>query len=930
MRKFTLMMAVALFACGSVYAQDEEEPVVLPVYTKSLNSVIADAKSIVASNHYTVGQAVLESAIATAEAAIPSLTDNDEMRKTLKELQSAIDDFIEANGHADATELLQNPSFNIDGNNSKTITSWTVTNFKQNRRSVSYQTTRSGFVITDFAEQWIASSSSLAGKGDLSQVVSNLPAGHYRLTADIFVHNQKYDATCEEAVGVEFYANESVREIGITGVTDNDAAAFSVDFDVTEGQDVTIGFRFENVNFNWLGIDNFTLTYIGDAEAFNSFLNNQKLGAAKEALEASIKAAQEALAAENAPLYRKQLEEAIDVANTFTASTLADEMEEAKSVLDTEVAAFKKYNGYYTNLKTAIEKAEALVAAGEMTVDVDKFQEAINKAKEELSNVATNYANAVEEAVALLETAMADLQKAELVFGVANASYAHPANVITNGSMSSTDGWEILVPGSNPGLHINTAGNVTNFSKPFMECWVNNTNYGQENYARQTVENLPNGVELPKGYYVLRAAALATRQDQASLEVSGVTIKLEDQAVAVHTKNGVGEIYTIGYDKQEAGGKLTFGLYIDENTDANWIAWDEVELQFVGDKDKYIADYTKAVLGESLEKLKAALAETEALMESVDMNGVDISNTDFAMCLDDVNFAIENPTADYITKEYLEQLIEQLAKLTKQFYTSGVSPKAGNHFDFTSFIKNAEFDAEPGEEWTVETENGVLPSGTDCPYWWFGSSGPSETTQEFSQRLYDMPAGNYLLDVNTAIRVDMNYSIEGYKAENLPENLTLCKVYANNDSTDVHPFFYEDEAQGLTLDKMLLMTNDYDYRHGNGTLIDDMLKGSEYFHSKVIFKLEKVGDIKIGFRVELPKKNGQMPFIDYFHLSYYGNQEINQETTPNEPSGITATKSLAAPAVIYNLNGQQVRKDATTQGLAKGLYIIAGKKVVVK
>ena len=142
---------------------------------------------------------------------------------------------------------------------------------------------------------------------------------------------------------------------------------------------------------------------------------------------------------------------------------------------------------------------------------------------------------------------------------------------------------------------------------------------------------------------------------------------------------------------------------------------------------------------------------------------------------------------------------------------------------------------------------------------------------------------------------------------------------------DVHPFFYEDEALGLTLESMLLMTNDDDYRHGNGSLINDMLKGTDYYHSYVPFKLEERGSVKIGFRIELPKKGGQMPFIDYFHLFYYGKNEIStgiaEATTSNE---------VKAPAGIYDLKGQLVRANNDVKGLAKGLYKKKKKKVVIK
>ena len=924
MKKTLLLMAMALFTFAGAYAQEEgEETAPIPVYTKSLTSVIEDAKFIVADSHYTKGQSDLQKAIDAAEASIATLADNDAVREAMTTLQTAIDQFITSNDYADATEKVQNPSFSIDANNSKTITSWTVKNFKQNRRDAAvYSTTRAESTFTYFAEQWIAAASGpLSGSGDISQVVKGLPAGHYRLTADVFAHNQKYDATCEEAVGIQLYANDVVREIGLTGLSDTHTAAFSLDFDVAEGQEPTIGFRFESTNVNWLGWDNITLYFIGDPEIYNNIVNVEKIAAAKEALAESVKAATEALANEDAPLYQTELKAAVDAANALTDAATLEELTEAKTNVDTELSTFNGYNKHYAALKTAIDEAEALIAGG-MTNGADKFQEAINAAKTQLATAASDYTADAEGGAALTDTALDELKKAESSFRVLNASYANPANIITNGGMSSMDGWDVLSGGTkNPDLHINTSGNVTNFSTPFMECWANNTNYGLENYARQTVNALPNGQELPAGYYVLKAAALATRQDQASLKVSGVTLKFQDQIIEVQTANGVANIYTIGFQKDEPGGELSFGLYIDETTDANWIAWDEVELQFVGDKDKYVTDYTKAMLGESIDELKATLDKINKSLENFDLASIDFEDTDLYDYMDGAQFYLENPTAPETTKENIALQIKLLNDALDRFFTSGVSPKAGQYLDYTTLIKNADFDVEPGEEWTVETENGVLPTGTDCVSWWFGSTGPSELSQEFSQTVSGLPAGNYMLEVNAAIRVDMNYSTENYKAENLGKFVIYCKAYANDQEVDVHPFFYEDEEKGLTLEGMMEMTGDYDYRHGNGSLIDDMLKKSGNYILHIPFTLENEGNVKVGFKVEVAAKNGQMPFIDYFHLYYYGTAE------PTAINGIAADNS-EAPAGVYNLQGQYV--GPTTKGLAKGLYIVGGQKVIIR
>ena len=294
MKKTLLYLAMALMPCISVFAQEEgegEAQVPPPIYAKSFQSLLADAKSLVVDTHYATGQSALQNAITKAESDFAEIkyvedpdaelkeeiaTLNGQVIEVMTELQTAIDEFVFGNDHVDATEKIQNPSFSVDGNNSKTVTSWEVTNFKQNRRdAATYTSTRkdeqgTAYTVHYFVEQWSNSSQgNLGGSGDIHQVITGLPAGHYRLTADCLAHNQKYTADCEEAVGVELYANDAVREIGLTGFNDNTAIAFSVDFDIVAGQDATIGFRYTNTNVNWVGWDNVTLLFIGDPNQEN-------------------------------------------------------------------------------------------------------------------------------------------------------------------------------------------------------------------------------------------------------------------------------------------------------------------------------------------------------------------------------------------------------------------------------------------------------------------------------------------------------------------------------------------------------------------------------------------------------------------------------------------------------------------------------------
>ena len=81
-----------------------------------------------------------------------------------------------------------------------------------------------------------------------------------------------------------------------------------------------------------------------------------------------------------------------------------------------------------------------------------------------------------------------------------------------------------------------------------------------------------------------------------------------------------------------------------------------------------------------------------------------------------------------------------------------------------------------------------------------------------------------------------------------------------------------------------------------------------------------------GFRGWLQSANGQASKGIEYEINGVVDQ-VNGDVTAIE--GIEAAQQHDAN--IYNLNGQLVRQGATsTEGLPSGLYIVGGKKVVVK
>ena len=82
------------------------------------------------------------------------------------------------------------------------------------------------------------------------------------------------------------------------------------------------------------------------------------------------------------------------------------------------------------------------------------------------------------------------------------------------------------------------------------------------------------------------------------------------------------------------------------------------------------------------------------------------------------------------------------------------------------------------------------------------------------------------------------------------------------------------------------------------------------------------GSLKIGIRSTSMPSN-YWAIFDNFRLHFFGSTDITAIRDINVPS--------AKSHHIYSLDGRIVRSNATTtEGLRQGIYIIGGKKVIVK
>lgn len=145
--------------------------------------------------------------------------------------------------------------------------------------------------------------------------------------------------------------------------------------------------------------------------------------------------------------------------------------------------------------------------------------------------------------------------------------------------------------------------------------------------------------------------------------------------------------------------------------------------------------------------------------------------------------------------------------------------------------------------------------------------------------------------------------------------ITIAQVTLNSSPKDdfvkVGPFVCGDAG------KMNFMGT---YTKQDGAIVKDsyLLSGGEWYHTNVTLDTVK------GFRTWLAPANGQSTNGLIFEVDGV----IEGELTDIE--GIEAETGVAADGKVYNLNGQAVNNNGSLDGLPKGIYIVNGKKYVVK
>lgn len=197
-----------------------------------------------------------------------------------------------------------------------------------------------------------------------------------------------------------------------------------------------------------------------------------------------------------------------------------------------------------------------------------------------------------------------------------------------------------------------------------------------------------------------------------------------------------------------------------------------------------------------------------------------------------------------------------------------------------------------------------------------------EVTFDFNQTIENLPAGTYML------------CAQGFQR---PGKVEIA--YQNrNSTTRVNAYLYAG-TKSTRLKNICVEGLDEALGQGNESSVgdpvmyvpNDMKSAAAYFaqglyQNKVVTSVTTDGaSLKLGIRCKSASSYFWTCF-DNFQLYYYGSHSI-EEVTPVE----TVDAAEQAPAAVYDLYGRQLSTGSLANGqLPKGIYIVGGKKVVVR
>ena len=629
--------------------------------------------------------------------------------------------------------------------------------------------------------------------------------------------------------------------------------------------------------------------------------------------------------------------------------TAVSKNEESVNILNTQVKYMRAaINAYYTLNVEYVQLGEDIAKCKVDVVDETRplYRNEFNAAIATAEGVYKGVDAAVRDSAALVDADKALLAE-RLEYLLQNAAYSTPADItLVNNTFQKKNATGWVTDGF-------TGSNKWKFGANSLISEGYNAYYNRGNSADDT-KSIYQTVAITKpGVYVVSCEGAIHNSTWNSIQPTGVYLFAGNDSVEICTvgpgdrKNSV-----VGaYDKFSAravlsaediaalGDSIKIGVEKPRNSanggpKVNIIYIGAFHLKYYGPYDKYLADSMAIVMKPTKDSLQVAINAAQVLYDEA-RNPNNVDTTPFTSAIATAQGVHDNASATL--SEVLAQF-DALANATEVFTFSGVWPAEGKYYDHSKLLKNTLFNATPDayENWIVDTEFGdslrFISTVPGYVYGQFNSTYGHKSSAKMDQEVSGLLNGAYAFAANAVYRYAWKESwvASDYEVENVWAALTTSTdtVYVQGlmhagakllDEADTKSNLVYPNGAKLGIDAAR------HWNDANGAPSFVELFETGLFMTEV--PLTPVGGTaKVGFYVNgIPNASG---FIAYKPgLRFYGDKIVNGIESIKDNLG---TVSFNA-GDIYTITGVKVRSNANSiQGLQKGMYIMNGKKFIVK
>ncbi|MBR3859610.1 MAG: hypothetical protein IKJ18_06320, partial [Bacteroidaceae bacterium] len=538
-----------------------------------------------AANAVSPATEALTTAIASAQAVYDNSSDKDEVIAATAALKNATVLANNTNAVSGASE--ESPvltAFVVNGTFDSAVAPWKSTTGATNQGTASNQ---QGAFTGNFFENW--NSNNYTGK--LYQVIENVPNGIYELSICAFV--ETFDASAQFV-----YANGDK-----VALTTGAPTAYTVRT-IVKNNTIEVGFEQTAAVNRWSGIDNVSLTYLGEAS------NEAVLNAAKEAFTAAYEEFGAALTACQAMMLKMSFYEIDDAAyqlnEQLETTTDVDALNAMAETLAEATASLKEINEVYAGYDVFVQKFKA---ASEISMPTT--QEAADLLEFYMYGGAGLQATSVDALKQAIQTAKDDyltyVAGAELLEG----NKFDLTYLIQNPDFNSNiDGWTCVNAGHNGGAGYNNVGGIAEIALWGAESW--------EASISQTLNELPNGKYIVKAAWMAASGiemTFSANEGEASVTGIGDTGgNIDNDGNVVEMGQGFRGWQYVEVEGEVVDGTLTITVNSSSTALHTWSNADAFELYYAGAPAPAEPEYL-TVVGAKVGDV--ALVEGKATVESI-------------------------------------------------------------------------------------------------------------------------------------------------------------------------------------------------------------------------------------------------------------------------------------------------------------------------